>query len=134
MSERKLFSPFTIKNVTFKNRIVMSPMCMYSCYDEDGLVNDWHLTHYTSRAVGGVGLAIVESTAITSQGRISKQDLGIWSDAHLPGLKKLVDLNHKNGSKMGIQLNHAGRKAIVDGPILAPSALPFDQDWKLQKK
>lgn len=134
MSERKLFSPFTIKNVTFKNRIVMSPMCMYSCYDEDGLVNDWHLTHYTSRAVGGVGLAIVESTAITSQGRISKQDLGIWSDAHLPGLKKLVDLNHKNGSKMGIQLNHAGRKAIVDGPILAPSALPFDQDWKLPEE
>lgn len=126
----KLFSPYTIQDVTFKNRIVMSPMCMYSCPDEDGAVNDWHLTHYTSRAVGGVGLVILEASAITEQGRISKQDLGIWDDNQIPGLKKLVDLNHKNESKIGIQLGHAGRKAIVDGPILAPSAIPFKDDMK----
>src|SRR4051794_36307669 len=112
MSEKKLFSSFTVKDVTFKNRIVMSPMCMYSCFDQTGLVNDWHITHYTSRAVGQVGLVILEATAVTPQGRISMQDLGIWSDEHIEGLKKLVELNHQNDSKIGIQLCHAGRKAV----------------------
>lgn len=130
MSENKLFSPYTIKKLTLKNRIVMSPMCMYSCFDQSGLVNDWHITHYTSRAVGQVGLVIQESTAVTAQGRISMQDLGIWSDDHIPGLQQLVELNHKNDSKIGIQLNHAGRKAVVDGPIIAPSALPFNDESK----
>ncbi len=86
----KLFEPYTVKNVTFKNRIVMSPMCMYSCHNEDGQVEEWHYTHYTSRAVGQVGLIIVEATAVTPQGRISPQDLGIWSDDHIEGLSKLV--------------------------------------------
>lgn len=132
--ERALFSPYTIKDITFKNRIVMSPMCMYSCPDEDGQVNDWHLTHYTSRAVGQVGLVIVEATAVTEQGRISVNDLGIWNDKHIEGLKKLVDLNHTNGSKIGIQLGHAGRKATVNGPIIAPSAIAFNDKYKVPEE
>lgn len=126
----KLFEPFTIKDVTFKNRIMMSPMCMYSCMDEDGLVNNWHLTHYTSRAVGQVGLIVAEASGVTPQGRISTQDLGIWSDEQIPGLKKLVELNHEHGAKMGIQLGHAGRKAEIDGPIIAPSDVPFNDKMK----
>jgi len=129
MSTKALFSPYVIKDVTLKNRIVMSPMCMYSCYEEDGIVNNWHLTHYTSRAVGQVGLIFVEATAVTAQGRISTTDLGIWDDRHVKGLKQLVDLNHEQGSKMGIQLAHAGRKAEVKEPIIAPSAISFD-DFK----
>ncbi|EGL82819.1 NADPH dehydrogenase [Caldalkalibacillus thermarum TA2.A1] len=126
----KLFSPYTIKDVTFKNRIVMSPMCMYSCMDEDGKVTDWHRVHYTSRAVGQVGLIIVEATAVTPQGRISFHDLGIWSDEHIEGLAELVRLSHQHGAKIGIQLAHAGRKATVDGPIIAPSAIPFNENMK----
>ncbi|HET7521970.1 MAG TPA: NADPH dehydrogenase NamA, partial [Bacillales bacterium] len=95
-----------------------------------GKVNDWHLTHYTTRAVGQVGLVMVEASAVTGQGRISPQDLGIWSDEQLPGLKKLVDLNHKHDSKIGIQIAHAGRKAVLDGSIIAPSAIPFNDKMK----
>ncbi|HEU5141478.1 MAG TPA: NADPH dehydrogenase NamA [Bacillales bacterium] len=126
----KLFEPYKIRDLTLKNRITMSPMCMYSCPEEDGKVNDWHLTHYTTRAVGQVGLVILEASAITEQGRISPQDLGIWSDEQIPGLNKLVDLNHKHHSKIGIQIGHAGRKAVVDGPIIAPSAEPFNEKMK----
>lgn len=126
----KLFEPYTIKDLTLKNRIVMSPMCMYSCMEEDGKVNDWHLTHYTTRAIGQVGLVILEASGITKQGRISPQDLGIWSDDQIPGLRKLVELNHKYGSKIGIQIAHAGRKAEVPGPIIAPSAIAFNDKMK----
>ncbi|WP_026676853.1 NADPH dehydrogenase NamA [Fictibacillus gelatini] len=126
----KLFSPLTIKDVTLKNRIVMSPMCMYSCEKEDGMVNNWHLTHYTSRAVGQVGLIIVEATAVTPQGRISPRDLGIWSDEHRSGLQQLVEMVHEQGAKIGIQLAHAGRKAELDGPIIAPSAISFSENMK----
>ncbi|MFB7812562.1 NADPH dehydrogenase NamA [Paenibacillus chitinolyticus] len=121
----KLFEPFTIGNVTLPNRIVMSPMCMYSCENRDGKVTDWHRTHYASRAVGGTGLLILEASAVTEQGRISPQDLGIWSDGHIEGLRELVGLIRSHGSKAGIQIAHAGRKAELDGPIAAPSAIPF---------
>ncbi len=131
---KKLFSPYTIKDLTLKNRIVMSPMCMYSCMNEDGLVNDWHITHYTSRAVGQVGLVILESSAVTKQGRISPQDLGIWSDEHIEGLKKLVDLNHQHDSKIGIQLGHAGRKAELKEDIISPSPLAFNDKYKQPKE
>ncbi|GIN89540.1 NADPH dehydrogenase [Siminovitchia terrae] len=130
----KLFDPYEINNVILKNRIVMSPMCMYSCYNEDGLVNDWHYTHYTSRAVGQVGLIIVEATAVTPQGRISPQDLGIWSDEHVGGLTKLVNMIKAHGAKAGIQIAHAGRKAELEGEILAPSALPFNEKMKTPKE
>jgi len=124
-----LFTPFTVKQVTLKNRIVMSPMCMYSS-DDSGTVKDWHHVHYATRAVGQVGLVILEATAVTAQGRISARDLGIWSDEHLPGLKRIVDSVHEHGAHIGIQLAHAGRKATVDGPIVAPSALPFSDTYK----
>lgn len=130
----KLFSPFTIKAVTLKNRIVMSPMCMYSSHNEDGHVQNWHRTHYTSRAVGQVGLIIVEATAVTPQGRISPQDLGIWSNDHIDGFQELVALGKEHGAKMGIQLAHAGRKAVLEGEILAPSALPFNEKMKTPKE
>jgi NADPH2 dehydrogenase len=126
-----LFNPFTIRDVALNNRIVMSPMCMYSCFAEDGQVTSFHKTHYTSRAAGQVGLVIVEASAVTEQGRISPQDLGIWSDDQLPGLRELTRLVHEQGSKIGIQLAHAGRKAILDGDILAPSAIPFNDQMKV---
>jgi NADPH2 dehydrogenase len=130
----KLFSPYTIKGVTFKNRIVMSPMCMYSSHNQDGHVQNWHRTHYTSRAVGQVGLIIVEATAVTSQGRISPQDLGIWSDDHIEGFQELVGLVKEHGAKIGIQLAHAGRKAVLEGEILAPSAIAFNEKSKTPKE
>jgi len=130
----KLFSPYTIKGVTFKNRIVMSPMCMYSCHNQDGHVENWHRTHYASRAVGQVGLIMVEATAVTPQGRISPQDLGIWSDDHIKGLKELVSLVKEHGSKIGIQLAHAGRKAELEGDILGPSAIAFNEKSKTPKE
>ncbi|MBN8190849.1 NADPH dehydrogenase NamA [Bacillus sp. NTK074B] len=126
----KLFEPYKLKNVELKNRIVMAPMCMYSSHHEDGKVENWHRTHYTSRAVGGVGLIILEASAVTPQGRISPQDLGIWDDAHIEGLKELVDLMKEQGAKTGIQLAHAGRKAVLDGDILAPSAISFNDEMK----
>ncbi|QHA92477.1 NADPH dehydrogenase NamA [Bacillus sp. N1-1] len=125
-----LFTPYTIKNVTFPNRIVMSPMCMYSCEAMDGKATNFHYTHYTSRAVGRTGLIITEAAAVTEQGRISPQDLGIWSDDHIEGLQKIVQLSQEQGAKVGIQLAHAGRKAVLDGPIIAPSAIPFSDKMK----
>ncbi len=130
----KLFSPFTIKDVTLKNRIVMSPMCMYSSHNEDGHVQNWHRTHYTSRAVGQVGLIIVEATSVTPQGRISPKDLGIWSDEHGEGFQELVGLMKEHGAKTGIQLAHAGRKAVLEGEILAPSELAFNENMKTPKE
>lgn len=130
----KLFTPFTIKNVTIKNRIGMSPMCTYSCYREDGMVTNWHKIHYGARALGQVGLIILEATAVTPQGRISPQDLGIWSDEHILGLKDLVNILKENGSKVGIQIGHAGRKAVVNGPIIAPSSIPFKEGDKIPQE
>ncbi|GHI01421.1 NADPH dehydrogenase NamA [Neobacillus kokaensis] len=130
----KLFSPYSIKGVTLKNRIVMSPMCMYSSHNEDGRVENWHRAHYTSRAVGQVGLIIVEATAVTPQGRISPQDLGIWSDAHVEGFHELVGLVKEHGAKIGIQLAHAGRKAVLEGEIIAPSAIAFNEKSKTPKE
>ncbi|RAS89002.1 NADPH dehydrogenase NamA [Priestia endophytica] len=129
----KLFSPYTVKGVTIKNRIVMSPMCMYSS-DESGKVKNWHLTHYTTRAVGQVGLIIVEATAVSSEGRISPRDLGIWSDEHIDGLKNIVSLSKEHGAKVAIQLAHAGRKAELEEEILAPSAIAFDESYKTPKE
>lgn len=129
----KLFSPYTVKGVTIKNRIVMSPMCMYSS-DESGKVKNWHLTHYTTRAVGQVGLIIVEATAVSSEGRISPRDLGIWSDEHIDGLKNIASLSKEHGAKVAIQLAHAGRKAELEEEILAPSAIAFDESYKTPKE
>lgn len=130
----KLFEPLNIRNMTLKNRIVMSPMCMYSCKENSGLINNWHKTHYASRAVGQVGLIIVEATAVTLQGAISNRDVGIWSDEHIPGLRSIVELVHEQGAKIGIQIAHAGRKSEVAGDIIAPSALPFTEGAKVPQE
>jgi len=121
--------PFTHKNITLKNRIVMPPMCMYQA--KDGFVNLFHISHYSTRAMGGVGFVIVEATAVTPQGRITDNDLGIWSDEHIAGLKQLVDEVHRYGAKIAVQLGHAGRKAQTTSlPHIAPSELSFDENYQ----
>lgn len=104
-----LFSPLKIKNVELKNRIIVSPMCQYS--SDDGFANDWHLVHLGSRAVGGAALVFTEATAVSPEGRISPNDLGIWKDEHIPFLKRITDFIMRQGSLPGIQLAHAGRKS-----------------------
>lgn len=126
MKNSKLFSPYTIGNITLKNRIVMSPMCMYSVTTRDGKLNNWHYTHYTSRAVGQVGLIMMEASAVTPGGRISYEDAGIWDDEHIPNLQHLTGLVHEQGAHIGIQLAHAGRKAGLDEAPVAPSAVAFE--------
>ena len=130
----KLFEPYAIKETTFKNRIVMAPMCMYQSDQEDGKVTDWHRVHYPTRAVGGVGLIITEATAVQPQGRISARDLGIWNDSHIDGQAEIVRLMKQNGAKTGIQLAHAGRKATVEGEIHSASAIAFDNSYQTPKE
>jgi 2,4-dienoyl-CoA reductase-like NADH-dependent reductase (Old Yellow Enzyme family) len=139
----KLFSPLIIKNITLKNRIVVSPMCQYSA--TDGFSNDWHLVHLGTRAVGGAGLIIMEATAVSAEGRISPRDTGIWSDSHIEGLRRITRFVHQQGAMAGIQLAHAGRKASTAVPreggkqldenhggwkTVAPSNLPFSDEDK----
>lgn len=138
----KLFERFTLRDVTFRNRIWVSPMCQYS--SEAGMPTEWHLVHLGSRAVGGAGLVIVEATAVSPEGRISPQDLGIWSEAHTAALRGLARVIKDHGAVAGIQLAHAGRKASTAVPwdgtkkvaeeqggwqTIAPSALPFSEDY-----
>ena len=112
----------------------MPPMCMYTA-EEDGFVTPWHVNHYTTRAVGGVGLIMVEATAVEPSGRISANDLGIWSEDHIEGLKKIVDSVHQNGGKIGIQLAHAGRKSdSLKDEIYGPSPIRFNDDYRLPKE
>jgi NADPH2 dehydrogenase len=122
-----LYDGYTLKNIQLKNRVVMPPMCMYSA-NQQGEVNNFHIVHYGTRALGGVGLIIQEATGIMPNGRITDQDLGIWDDHHVKGLKKIVEIIHEHGSVAGIQINHAGRKAKVDHPI-GPSAITYGGDY-----
>lgn len=130
-----LFDPLTIRDITFRNRIMMSPMCQYVART-DGRATDWHLVHYGSRAVGGVGLVMIEATAVESRGRISANDLGLWSDEQIEPLARIARFCHEHGAAVGVQLAHAGRKAWSSarghGPEapVAPSAIPFDTDWR----
>ena len=134
-----LFSPLTLRTVTFRNRIFVSPMCQYSSHD--GLPTDWHLVHLGCRAVGGAGVVMVEATAVSPEGRISPDDSGIWSDAHAEAFAPIARFIREQGAIAGIQLAHAGRKGscslpwLGGGPLgmascgwqpLAPSAAPFD--------
>lgn len=109
-----LFSPLQIKDITLKNRIVISPMCQYSSVD--GFANDWHLVHLGSRAVGGAALIIQEATAVSPEGRISPDDMGIWKDEHIEKLAQITSFIHEQDSVAGIQLAHAGRKASFPAP------------------
>lgn len=136
-----LFTPISVREITLRNRICVSPMCQYSC--QDGFATDWHLVHLGSRAVGGAALVFTEATAVTAQGRISAHDLGIWKDEHLPALERITRFVAAQGAVPGIQLAHAGRKASVAIPweggepvteasggwrTVGPSALAFAQD------
>jgi 2,4-dienoyl-CoA reductase-like NADH-dependent reductase (Old Yellow Enzyme family) len=129
-----LFTPLTLRGVTLRNRIVMSPMCMYSAA-EDGLATDWHLAHYVARANGGVGLILTEAVAVEARGRISQADLGLWDDAQIAPLARIARLCQEQSAAIGVQLAHAGRKAWSAqrgiGPTtpVAPSAIPQDDDW-----
>ena len=125
----KAFSPIAWGKLQLKNRIVMAPMCMYSA-DEHGFVLPFHFAHYTARAYGGVAMVITEATSVEARGRISTQDLGIYDDRHVVGLKKLVDEVHVAGSLIAIQLAHAGRKCgVKTHTSIAPSAVTFSQDY-----
>ncbi|HHT89765.1 MAG: NADPH dehydrogenase NamA [Bacillota bacterium] len=118
-----MFTSFELKAVTIPNRIVMPAMCQYSA-TEDGYVTNWHRVHYGTRAVGGVGLIILEATAVEKRGRLSNHDLGIWDDDQIPGLRELVELGQAHGCVMGIQIAHGGRKSFGE-ELVAPSALAF---------
>lgn len=135
-----LFDPLALRGVTFRNRIAVSPMCEYS--SEDGFANDWHLVHLGSRAVGGAGLVLTEAAAVLPAGRISPEDLGVWSEAHFAPLARIVHFMNGQGAVAGIQLAHAGRKASTYNPfpgrphgavppaeggwqVVAPSEEPF---------
>lgn len=139
-----LFNPLTIRNITFKNRIVVSPMCQYC--SEDGFANDWHLVHLGSRAIGSSGLIFTEAAAVSPEGRISPGDLGIWKDEHIQMLKRITAFIEKQGAVPGIQLAHAGRKASHAAPWLggkllaeeeggwqtkAPSKIPYAPDYAM---
>ncbi|MBB3101993.1 NADH:flavin oxidoreductase/NADH oxidase [Azomonas macrocytogenes] len=138
----QLFQSYTLRQLTLPNRIVVSPMCQYSA--RDGVANDWHLVHLGSRAVGGAGLIIVEATAVVPEGRISSEDLGLWSDEQIEPLRRITRFIEAQGSYAAIQLAHAGRKAstwrpwlgksgtvpVTEGgwPTVAPSAIAFDRN------
>ena len=140
-----LFDPLAIRDITFANRVFVSPMCQYS--STDGYASDWHFVHLGSRAVGGAGLVLTEATAVLPEGRISPQDLGIWMDDHIEPLARVVRFIHEQGSVAGIQLAHAGRKASTYAPsvghgkipeseggwsnVVAPSALPFSDGYPM---
>lgn len=124
-----LFEPLTIRGVTFPNRVFVSPMCEYS--SADGFANDWHLVHLGGRAVGGAGLVFTEATAVTPEGRISPEDLGIWKDEHVEMLSRIVRFVHEQGSIAGMQLAHAGRKASTYRPWSGNGAVPESEGgWK----
>jgi 2,4-dienoyl-CoA reductase-like NADH-dependent reductase (Old Yellow Enzyme family) len=139
-----LFSPLQLRSVSFPNRIGVAPMCQYSA--QDGFAADWHLVHLGARAQGGAGLVILEASAVLPEGRISSGDLGLWSDAHIPALERIVQFIHAQGARAAIQLAHAGRKASMAIPFagerlllpaeggwqpVAPSALPFAPHYAL---
>jgi 2,4-dienoyl-CoA reductase-like NADH-dependent reductase (Old Yellow Enzyme family) len=139
--ELDLLSPLTIRSVTLRNRIVMSPMCQYSA--DNGLANDWHLVNLGSRAAGGVGLVMVEASAVTPEGRITPKDMGIWGEQHIEPLARIARFVHSQGAIAGIQLAHAGRKGSCEQPwlggarlktpevggwtVVGPSSIPFNE-------
>ena len=137
-----LFSPLRLREVTFRNRIFVSPMCMYSAVD--GVPNDWHLVHLGSRAVGGAALVMAEATAVSPEGRISPADTGLWNEAQASAFARIAEFVASRGAAPGIQLAHAGRKGSTAVPweggrpleagqgawtTLAPSAIPFDMGF-----
>ncbi len=144
-----LFQPLRLRDLELPNRIVVSPMCQYSCERQDGLATEWHLVHLGTRAMSGVGLVMTEATAVTPEGRISPEDLGLWSDAHADALAPIVRFAHGQGAWIGIQLAHAGRKASTARPWeghggvpderggwtpIAPSALAYADSYRAPRE
>jgi 2,4-dienoyl-CoA reductase-like NADH-dependent reductase (Old Yellow Enzyme family) len=133
MTTAALFSPLTLRGLTLPNRLVVAPMCQYSV--TDGFVGDYHLAHLGRFALGGFGLVVVEATGVTPEGRISHGDVGLWSDDHIPGLARVVDFLHAEGTAAGIQLAHAGAKASSlrpwdgTGPVTRENARPGEAPW-----
>ena len=124
-----LFAPLTLRGVTLRNRVAVSPMCQYSSVD--GFATDWHLVHLGSRAVGGAGLVMVEAAAVEADGRITPDDLGIWQDAHEEQLARIAAFIKGQGAAAGIQLAHAGRKASAQSPWKGGAAIPVaDGGWQ----
>ena len=119
-----LFEPYTLRGVTLRNRIGMSPMCQYSY--TDGFSNDWQLVHLGARAAGGLGLVIAEATAVEARGRITPDDVGIWSDAHIEPLARVARFIKSQGAVAGIQIAHAGRKASTRRPWDGGKPIPPD--------
>ncbi len=117
-----LFSPLQLRTLEISNRIIVSPMCQYSCVE--GIVNHWHLVHLGSRAVGGAGLVFTEAAAVSAVGRISAADAGIWNDAHVAAWQPITDFVKSQGATVGIQLAHAGRKASVAAPWTGRGVVP----------
>jgi 2,4-dienoyl-CoA reductase-like NADH-dependent reductase (Old Yellow Enzyme family) len=152
MPQPPLFSPLRLRGITFKNRVLISPMCQYSA--TDGMVNDWHLVHLGKFAQGGAGIVMAEATAVTPEGRITHGDLGLWHDGQIAPLARIAAFIRDNGAVPAIQLAHAGRKgsmqrpwfgnaALNDNdfargdlpwPIVAPSAIPMDQGWLMPQE
>lgn len=130
----RLFSAYRLGKVPLKNRIVMAPMCTYSCTTEDGIVHPWHHIHYGARALGQVAMIILEATAVSAQGRISSRDLGLWDDKHIAGMAELTETIKANGAVAAIQLNHAGRKAGLKEAGLAPSAIAFNEEYPVPQE
>jgi 2,4-dienoyl-CoA reductase-like NADH-dependent reductase (Old Yellow Enzyme family) len=125
-----LFDTLRIRDVTFRNRIGVSPMCQYSA--EDGHASDWHLVHLGGFASGGAGLVIAEATAVLPEGRITPQDLGLWDDSHVAALRRVTDFIHSQGAVAGIQLGHAGRKASTWRPWDGKGPVPVEQGgWEV---
>lgn len=124
-----LFDPIQLRGLELRNRIMVSPMCQYQALN-DGTLTPWHTVHYGSLALGGAALLCVEASAVESRGRISNRDIGIYEDAHVPALAEIVDFAHTQGTKIAIQLGHAGRKADLMESIVAPSAIAFNERYK----
>lgn len=126
----KLFTQTTIGKTIVNNHFIMAPMCT-NLAKTDGFVNDEHFVHYGATVDGGIGLVIVEATAVLPNGRITDKDLGIWSDEHVAGLKRLVDYAHHKGCKIGIQLSHAGRKsAVPNNKLVGPTDASYDNTYQ----
>ena len=119
-----LFTPLTLRGLTVPNCAWLSPMCQYRVPDADGVPTDWHLVHLGARALGGFGLILTESTAVSPDARISPQDTGLWNDAQVAGWARIVDFVHAQGTPIGVQLGHAGRKASTYAPGLGRGSVP----------
>ncbi len=134
MTKTKLFESVKVGGLEMKNRLVMAPMCTYEVKNRDGIATDFHKVHYGARAIGGVGLIILEANAIDVNGRISEFDLCLWNDSQAEKLKELADLLHLFGSKVGIQINHAGRKAKGSTETVSASSLRFSEEYDVPKE